>query len=77
MKWNNSPMSVSFLFSMISYFDCKILLSLKVKARLGGRVRLIISGGAPLSTDVEEFLRVTCCAFVTQGYGKEQRSHET
>ncbi|XP_028796922.1 long chain acyl-CoA synthetase 1 [Neltuma alba] len=41
----------------------------KVKARLGGRVRLIISGGAALSTEVEEFLRVTSCAFVCQGYG--------
>ncbi|KAH9786877.1 Long chain acyl-CoA synthetase 1 [Citrus sinensis] len=41
----------------------------KVKARLGGRLRLVISGGAPLSTEVEEFLRVTCCAFLVQGYG--------
>ncbi|XP_062144220.1 long chain acyl-CoA synthetase 1-like isoform X4 [Alnus glutinosa] len=41
----------------------------KVKARLGGRLRLIISGGAPLSAEVEEFLRVTCCAFVVTGYG--------
>ncbi|XP_077243632.1 long chain acyl-CoA synthetase 1-like [Tasmannia lanceolata] len=41
----------------------------KVKARLGGRVRLMISGGAPLSNGVEEFLRVTSCAFVAQGYG--------
>ncbi|XP_061366195.1 long chain acyl-CoA synthetase 1-like [Gastrolobium bilobum] len=41
----------------------------KVKDRLGGRVRLIISGGAPLSSEVEEFLRVTSCAFVCQGYG--------
>ncbi|KAK7259176.1 hypothetical protein RIF29_24776 [Crotalaria pallida] len=41
----------------------------RVKARLGGRVRLIISGGAPLSSEVEEFLRVTCCTFVCQGYG--------
>ncbi|KAH1227149.1 Long chain acyl-CoA synthetase 1 [Glycine max] len=41
----------------------------KVKARLGGRVRLIISGGAALSPEVEEFLRVTTCAFVCQGYG--------
>ncbi|KAI4301538.1 hypothetical protein L6164_034806 [Bauhinia variegata] len=41
----------------------------KVKARLGGRIRLIISGGAPLSSEVEEFLRVTTCAFVCQGYG--------
>lgn len=41
----------------------------KIKARLGGRVRLILSGGAPLSSEVEEFLRVTCCAFVVTGYG--------
>ncbi|XP_020102295.1 long chain acyl-CoA synthetase 1-like [Ananas comosus] len=41
----------------------------KIKARLGGRVRLIISGGAPLNTEIEEFLRVTSCAYVTQGYG--------
>ncbi|XP_022770781.1 long chain acyl-CoA synthetase 1-like isoform X3 [Durio zibethinus] len=41
----------------------------KVKAKLGGRIRLLLSGGAPLSSEVEEFLRVTCCAFVVQGYG--------
>ncbi|RHN49040.1 putative long-chain-fatty-acid--CoA ligase [Medicago truncatula] len=41
----------------------------KVKARLGGRVRLIITGGAPLSSEIEEFLRVTSGAFVCQGYG--------
>ncbi|XP_022757818.1 long chain acyl-CoA synthetase 1-like isoform X6 [Durio zibethinus] len=41
----------------------------KVKAKLGGRLRLLLSGGAPLSSEVEEFLRVTCCAFVVQGYG--------
>ncbi|KAJ1692049.1 hypothetical protein LUZ63_008747 [Rhynchospora breviuscula] len=41
----------------------------KVKARLGGRVRLLISGGAPLSNDIEEFLRVTSCAHFCQGYG--------
>ncbi|CAN6468968.1 unnamed protein product [Victoria cruziana] len=41
----------------------------KIKAGLGGRVRLIISGAAPLRDDIEEFLRVTSCAFVAQGYG--------
>ncbi|XP_024020032.1 long chain acyl-CoA synthetase 1 [Morus notabilis] len=41
----------------------------KIKARLGGRVRLILSGGAPLSHEIEEFLRVTSCSFVVQGYG--------
>lgn len=36
---------------------------------LGGRVRLVISGAAPLSGHVEEFLRVIMCAPVLQGYG--------
>ena len=30
---------------------------------------MLISGGAPLSPEIEEFLRVTCCCFVLQGYG--------
>jgi long-chain acyl-CoA synthetase len=30
----------------------------KIKARLGGRVRLMTSGASPLSADVMEFLRM-------------------
>ncbi|KAG0452152.1 hypothetical protein HPP92_025827 [Vanilla planifolia] len=41
----------------------------KVKQGLGGNVRLILSGAAPLATHVEEFLRVVTCAHVLQGYG--------
>ncbi|KAF8060497.1 LACS4 [Scenedesmus sp. PABB004] len=41
----------------------------KVKTRLGGCVRLIVSGGAPLAPHVEEFLKVAMCAPVVQGYG--------
>ncbi|XP_028774783.1 long chain acyl-CoA synthetase 4-like [Neltuma alba] len=41
----------------------------KVKQRLGGKVRLILSGSAPLSMHVEGFLRVVSCAHVIQGYG--------
>ncbi|KAG1367553.1 putative Long chain acyl-CoA synthetase 3 [Cocos nucifera] len=40
-----------------------------VKDGLGGRVRLILSGAAPLAIHVEEFLRVVTCAHVLQGYG--------
>ncbi|WOG90539.1 hypothetical protein DCAR_0209783 [Daucus carota subsp. sativus] len=47
-------------------FD-KIVFS-KVKEGLGGNMRLILSGAAPLSTAVETFLRVVTCADVLQGY---------
>jgi len=46
-----------------------ILLLDQVKQGLGGRVRLILSGAAPLSAHVEGYLRVVTCAHVLQGYG--------
>ncbi|CAK8575758.1 unnamed protein product [Lathyrus sativus] len=41
----------------------------KIKQTLGGRVRILLSGAAPLSKHVEEFLRVTCGSTLAQGYG--------
>ncbi|KAJ9704876.1 hypothetical protein PVL29_003091 [Vitis rotundifolia] len=41
----------------------------KIKQGFGGRVRLLFSGAAPLSRHVEEFLRVTSCSVLSQGYG--------
>jgi long-subunit acyl-CoA synthetase (AMP-forming) len=38
----------------------------KIKQKLGGRVRVILTGGAPISAHVEEFLRVTMCAPLVQ-----------
>ena len=49
------------------FFD--MLVFSKVKERLGGRVRLIITGGAPLARHVEDFLKVAMCCPVVQGYG--------
>jgi long-subunit acyl-CoA synthetase (AMP-forming) len=46
-----------------------LMLIFKVKERLGGKLRVIVSGGAPLAVPVEEFLRVVTCAYVVQGYG--------
>lgn len=46
----------------------KIVFS-KVKSILGGRVRLILSGGAPLSPDTHEQIKACLCLHVTQGYG--------
>ncbi|PRQ23455.1 putative long-chain-fatty-acid--CoA ligase [Rosa chinensis] len=41
----------------------------KIKQALGGRVRIMLSGAAPLPRHVEEFLRVTSCSTLSQGYG--------
>ncbi|KAI5067553.1 hypothetical protein GOP47_0018081 [Adiantum capillus-veneris] len=41
----------------------------KIKQGLGGHVRILFSGAAPLAMHVEEFLRVTTCALAVQGYG--------
>ncbi|KAJ1284585.1 hypothetical protein BS78_03G216000 [Paspalum vaginatum] len=48
---------------------CDKLVFSKVKEGLGGNVRVILSGAAPLATHVEEYLRVVTCAHVIQGYG--------
>lgn len=40
----------------------------KMRAALGGRVRFIVSGGAPLAPHVEDFCNI-CLAPVLQGYG--------
>ncbi|WCJ33829.1 long-chain acyl-CoA synthetase 2 [Euphorbia peplus] len=41
----------------------------KTKQALGGRVRILLSGAAPLPLHVEEFLRVTSGSTLSQGYG--------
>ncbi|KAJ3432282.1 long-chain-fatty-acid--coa ligase [Anaeramoeba flamelloides] len=41
----------------------------KIKKKLGGRVRVVISGSAPLSKEHHNFLRVCFTPCVVQGYG--------
>ncbi|XP_038555827.1 long-chain-fatty-acid--CoA ligase 4 [Micropterus salmoides] len=48
---------------------CNALLFQKVKKLLGGRVRMMMSGGAPLSADTQRFMNVCFCCPVGQGYG--------
>ncbi|TKW01211.1 hypothetical protein SEVIR_8G164900v4 [Setaria viridis] len=49
------------------FFD-KIVFN-KIKEGLGGRIRLMIAGAAPLPGQIEEFMRVTSCSVFVQGYG--------
>ncbi|CAJ2630271.1 unnamed protein product [Trifolium pratense] len=46
----------------------------KIKDKLGGRVRLMVSGASPLSPDVMEFLKICFGGRVTEGYGMTESS---
>jgi long-chain acyl-CoA synthetase len=41
----------------------------KMKAILGGEVKVMITGSAPISGEVLEFLKICFCAPITEGYG--------
>ncbi|KAG9293345.1 hypothetical protein G9A89_007591 [Geosiphon pyriformis] len=45
-----------------------------IRARLGGRIRVIVSGSAPLSADVMDFLRICFSADVYQGFGQTENA---
>lgn len=61
-------LNAGYSFDTASPFFDKLVFS-KIKEKLGGRIRLLVSGGAPLSRHVEDFLKVTMCCHVIQGYG--------
>lgn len=41
----------------------------KVKKALGGNVRVMVTGSAPIGKDVMQFLRVALCCDIREGYG--------
>uniref|UniRef100_A0A0D6QY03 Long-chain-fatty-acid--CoA ligase n=1 Tax=Araucaria cunninghamii TaxID=56994 RepID=A0A0D6QY03_ARACU len=46
----------------------------KIKAKLGGRVHMMVSGASPISPEVIEFLRVCFGGRVSEGYGMTESS---
>ncbi|XP_030634631.1 long-chain-fatty-acid--CoA ligase 3a [Chanos chanos] len=48
---------------------CDRLVFGKVRALLGGKTRVLLSGGAPLSAATQRFMNVCFCCAVGQGYG--------
>ncbi|GLT49820.1 hypothetical protein SLA2020_233510 [Shorea laevis] len=46
-----------------------VLVFQKVRAVLGGRIRFLLSGGAPLSPDTQRFINICLGAPIGQGYG--------
>lgn len=52
-----------------------IIVFKKVRQRLGGRVRFIITGSAPISSAIMEFLRCALGCHVFEGYGQTEARH--
>jgi len=44
----------------------------KTKAVLGGRVRMCVTGSAPISAEVLDFLKVCFCSPILEGYGQTE-----
>ncbi|VDL18316.1 unnamed protein product [Hymenolepis diminuta] len=44
----------------------------KIRKRFGGRIRLIITAGAPISGDLLQFIRAAFCCPVFEGYGSTE-----
>lgn len=49
--------------------QCDRLFFRKIRSLLGGRTRVLLSGGAPLSAATQRFMNVCFCCPVGQGYG--------
>lgn len=58
---------MNFFFN--AFFFLSRLLFKKVKALLGGNIRMMLSGGAPLSPQTQRFMNICFCCPVGQGYG--------
>ena len=41
----------------------------KIRKLLGGRIRVMLAGGAPLSEDTQMFMNICFCCPIGQGYG--------
>lgn len=46
-----------------------VLIFRKMRSLVGGRIRLLLSGGAPLSPDIHDYVRCALTLPLVQGYG--------
>lgn len=60
------------LSSSVNHLLWDALVFAKIRARLGGRVKFMLSGSAPLSSEVMAFLRIAFSCEVLEGYGQTE-----
>lgn len=46
----------------------------KMKAIMGGNVKMMVTGSAPISAEVIEFLKICFCCPIAQGFGMTESS---
>ena len=46
----------------------------KVREGFGGRVRLMVTGSAPIKKDVYEFMKIVMCCPFYEGYGQTENT---
>lgn len=56
----------------VTHFCYDRLVFNKMKAILGGEVRLMITGSAPISKKVASFMQIAMCCSMTEGYGQTE-----
>jgi long-chain acyl-CoA synthetase len=57
-----------------THFLWDALVFANVRAKLGGRVRFLFTGSAPISSDVMDFLKICFSCDVYEGYGQTETS---
>ncbi len=72
IKRYNDPKSLS-LWDRLIDFICERLVRTKVRERFGGRLKALVSGGAPLNHDVGIFF-IALGVRILQGYGQTEAS---
>lgn len=58
---------IRYIFVLLTYIS-----SIQIRQKLGGRLRFILSGSAPVSPDVMDFMRICFSANVYEGYGQTE-----
>ncbi|KAH9495263.1 Long-chain-fatty-acid--CoA ligase 5 [Bulinus truncatus] len=61
-----------FIYRRDSFWD-KLVLN-KIQNKLGGRIRFVVTGSAPLSTEVLRFIRCALSCVVVEAYGQTESS---